>query len=138
MSKFILIFSVFFISNLFATQTTASQIFEKKCAMCHNLYGPGTYEEKNAMVAPPITLAMKSVTVGVDAIEEPNTQEELKTLTIAFLKDYILNPHEDKAFCEESVFKRFNTMPSLKGFITNEELDKVLPYVYEQFSPKQR
>lgn len=117
---------------------TPEEIYQKKCAMCHNTYGPESYDELKAMVAPPITTAMKSVTIGTDAIEEPQTKEALRELTIAFIKDYMFYPSKEKAFCEEIVFKNFNTMPSLKGFITQEQLDKVIPYVYDTFAPKQK
>lgn len=133
-----MIFIALFTINLYAQKPfSAQQLFEKKCAMCHNINGPQTYEEKKAMVAPPITLAMKSVTIGIDALEEPKTKEELRQQTLAFLSDYIMRPHQDKAFCEETIFKRFQTMPSLKGFIKEQELKIVLEYVYDNFAPKQ-
>jgi cytochrome c len=115
---------------------TALDIYAKKCAMCHNTDGPETYEEKKAMVAPPMLLAMKSVTIGVDAIEEPKNKKQLRLLVIDFLKDYVMEPHRDKSFCEDIMFKRFGVMPSLKGFISKEQLDIVIPYVYDTFAPK--
>ena len=139
MSKVIPLLICLLSLNLYAKKpVTGQEIFSKKCEMCHDIYGPQTFQEQKDMVAPTITLAMKSVTIGTDAIEEPKTKAELKKLTIEFLKDYILHPHKDKAYCEETVFKRFNTMPSLKGFITQEQLDIVLPYVYDNFAPKDR
>lgn len=137
MKKVLILLCFIFLGFSFAQKPmNAPQIFQKKCAMCHNIHGPQTDEEKKAMVAPPITIAMKSVTIGTDAIEEPKTKEALRELTITFVKDYVMEPHEDKAYCEDTVFKRFNTMPSLKGFITQEQLDLVIPYVYDQFAPK--
>ena len=138
MFKSLLIFTLIFCSYIYAKPAkTAPQIFQKKCAMCHKIHGPQTYEEQKAMVAPHLTLALRSVTIGVDAIEEPKDKKELRALTIEFLKDYMMNPHQDKAFCEEIIFKNYNTMPSLKGFITQEQLDIVIPYVYDNFAPKQ-
>lgn len=133
---FFALLALSYYSSVYAKDVPASQIYAKKCAMCHKTNGPETYEEKKAMVAPPITLSMKSVTIGVDAVEEPKTKEQLRTLVIAFLKDYMWEPHRDKSFCEDIIFTRFNLMPSMKGFVTPKELDKVLPYVYDEFAPK--
>lgn len=139
MFKSLLLFALVFSCSSFAkAPTTAPEIFQKKCAMCHSIHGAETYEEQKAMVAPYLTLALRSVTIGVDAIEEPSNKKELRALTIDFLKDYMMNPHQDKAFCEEIIFKNYNTMPSLKGFITQEQLDIVIPYVYDNFAPKQQ
>ena len=135
--RLLLIFLLPILSLFAKPPQTPQEIYQKKCAMCHNEYGAQTYEELKAMVAPPIRLAMKSVIIGTDAIEEPESKARLRELTIAFLKDYIFYPSRDKAYCEEVIFKNFNSMPSLKGFITKEQLDKVLPYVYDTFAPKQ-
>ena len=34
------------------------------------------------------------------------------------------------------VVKRFGRMPSLKGFLSEEELDVVVPWVYDSFKPQ--
>lgn len=133
---FILFLSIFifgFSNNLTDPQT----IYLKKCQMCHALDYPDSLEEKKAMAAPNILTVMKNISIGVDAIEEPKTKEELRSLVIEFMADYIYNPTPDKSYCEDIVFKKFNYMPSLKGFITPKELDIVLPWVYDNFTPKE-
>lgn len=129
---FIALFSFVFSSDLTEPQT----IYLKKCQMCHALDYPNSVEEKNAMAAPNILTVMKNISKGIDAIEEPKTKEELKILVVDFMKDYIYNPVPSKSYCEDSVFKRYDYMPSLKGFISEEELDIVLPWVYDNFTPK--
>lgn len=111
-------------------------IFQKKCQMCHNLNAPNSVQERDAMVAPYIRLSLKSVTVGIDAVEEPKNNEELRELAIEHIKDYIFNPTKDKSYCEEVIFEKFRYMPSLKRFISQEEANIVAPWIYDNFAPK--
>ena len=110
-------------------------IYLKKCQMCHALQGPENMEEKRAMAAPYITLAMKSVVTGVDAIEEPKNNKELRALVIEHIEDYIFNPTADKSYCEDIIFKNYNYMPSLKRFITPKQASIVAPWIYDNFAP---
>ena len=116
-------------------ERSAEQIWQKKCAMCHNLNKPNNDMEKKAMVAPPIYLAMKSVVVTVDAVEGPFNPKELREESIEVLKDFIYYPTRDKVNCEDKMINKFGMMPSLKGFISQKELDKVVPWVYDKFKP---
>ena len=129
----VLLFNFAFSNNLTNPQT----IYLIKCQMCHALDYPDSVEEKKAMAAPNILTVMKNISKGVDAIEEPKTKEELKTLVVEFMKDYIYNPTPAKSYCEDIAFKRYDYMPSLKGFISPKELDIVLPWVYDNFTPKE-
>lgn len=104
-------------------------IYNLKCAMCHDKQSP--------MVAPSITLAMKSVTIGLDAVEGPMENKALKKFTIKFLKDYFNKPEIDESFCEDIMFKRFNLMPSMNGFLKPNEMNILLPWVYDNFAPEQ-
>ena len=115
---------------------SAVKIFEKKCAMCHMTAKPKNKLEKSMMVAPPIKVATRSVIIGVDAIEGPVSDKELRELSIEFLKDYLYEPTRDKGYCEDMSYKKFGAMPSLKGFIKKEELDIVVPWVIDNFAPK--
>ena len=114
----------------------AAKIYEKKCAMCHMSTKPKNKHEKSMMVAPPIAVATRSVIIGVDAIEGPVSDKELRELSIEFLKDYLYEPTRDKGYCEDMSYKKFGSMPSLKGFIKKEELDIVVPWVIDKFAPK--
>ena len=115
---------------------TAQKIYEKKCAMCHTVGKPKNKEDKKRMVAPPIDVAMKGVVITIDAVDGPFKDDELREESIAFLKDYLYYPESDKTNCEDMVVKKFGMMPSLKGFISEQELDKVVPWVYDTFKPK--
>ncbi len=110
-------------------------IFQKKCAMCHTIGKPKNKQFKKRMVAPPVDVAMKGVVVTIDAVEGPFKDDELKKESIMFLKDYLFNPSREKTNCEDIVVEKFGMMPSLKGFISQEELDIVVPWVYDKFKP---
>ncbi len=110
-------------------------IFQKKCAMCHTIGKPENKQAKKKMVAPPIDVAMKGVVITIDAIDGPFKDDELRKESIAFLKDYLINPTSDKTNCEDIVVKKFGMMPSLKGFISKDELNRVVPWVYDTFRP---
>lgn len=45
-----------------------------------------------------MSLAMRSVTIGIDALEEPKDNKELRKLTIEHIEDYIFNPSPEKSF----------------------------------------
>ncbi len=138
-TKNILIYGLFI--ALGTTQTNAKelrsapQLFVKKCAMCHTVGKPKNKADKKKVVAPPIDVAVRGVVITIDALDGPFKGDELKEETIAFMKDYIYEPSKDKTGCEDKVIAKFGLMPSLKGFITPEELDILIPWVYEQYKP---
>ena len=111
------------------------QLFTKKCAMCHNIERPQNQMQKRLMVAPPLKMAMKGVVVTIDAVDGPFNDKELRDESIEFMKDYFIEPTRDKTNCEDQVVNKFGMMPSLKGFITDQELDLLVPWVYDNFKP---
>lgn len=126
-----------FISALFSQDLdNPAKIYTKKCLMCHAFNAPENEQEQNLMAAPYITLAMKSVAYGVDAIEEPKDNESLRKLVIEHIEDYIFNPSQDKSYCEQIIFDKFRTMPSLQGFISQKEAQLVAPWIYDNFAPE--
>jgi hypothetical protein len=132
LSVFLLLVSFVFANNLTNPQT----IYQKKCQMCHAMDYPDTLEEKKAQVAPNILMVMRNISIGIEAVEEPKNKEELRKLVIEFMNDYIFEPTPQKSYCEEIIFKHFDYMPSLKGFISKQEAQIVVPWVYDTFSPK--
>lgn len=111
-------------------------IFAKKCVVCHNLTKPKDKTLRKEIAAPPIKIVMKNLMIGIDAIEEPANKQELNTMTIEFIKDYLFVPTRDKAYCEDISFQKFGMMPSMKGFLTKNEAAIVAPWVVEKFAPK--
>ena len=112
------------------------KIFQKKCQVCHNLTRPNNKQEKMKMSAPPISVAMGNTIIGIDAVEGPVSDKELRELSIEFLTDYLKEPTREKGYCEDMVYKKFGSMPSLKGFMTNKQIDIVVPWVVDTYAPK--
>ncbi|MBD3840802.1 MAG: hypothetical protein IE909_02775 [Campylobacterales bacterium] len=113
----------------------AEVVYAKKCSMCHLDDKPKNDQERNSMVAPPMRTAMASVVITIDAVDGPMDEETLKESSVEFLKDYLYNPTPQKTNCESFVIKKFGRMPSLKGFISDQELNVVVPWVYDNFKP---
>lgn len=111
-------------------------IYQKKCAMCHIVGKPQTDAQMKSMVAPPIDVAMSGVVITIDAMEGPLGDEELRAESIEFLKDYLFNPTREKTNCEDMVVEKFGMMPSLKGFLSQEQRDIVVPWVFDTFKPE--
>ncbi len=139
MKKIISILSIVLLCNIASANEMKNpeMIYAKKCAMCHTTNKPTSKIEKMKLVAPPITMAMKSVTIGIDAIEDPQDKKLLRKMSIQFMKDYFNKPVRDDSYCEDMIFKKFNLMPSMNGFVKPNELDIVLPWVYDNFAPTQ-
>ena len=108
------------ITGLYA-QNSAEVLFKAKCSMCHILSRPNDISK---LVAPPamgITMHVK--------MAHPD-REKFK----AFIKDYVINPSVKKALCEKHTIARFSLMPSQKGNVTPEELDKIADYLFDNFA----
>ncbi|MEA1915774.1 MAG: c-type cytochrome [Campylobacterota bacterium] len=110
-------------------------IFAKKCAMCHTISRPKSKAEKKTLVAPPLEAAMAGVVITIDALDGPFNDEQMKKESVAFLKKYLMEPAREDTNCEDQVVTKFGMMPSLKGFISPQELDVVVPWVYDKYRP---
>lgn len=134
--KKILILSLALLVSLWSKNLTNPEtIYIKKCQSCHKMQSPINDKESFETSAPYITLAMKSVVTGIDAIEEPKNNKELRALVIEHIEDYIFNPTADKSFCEDIIFKKYDYMPSLTRFISKKEAAIVAPWIYDSFAP---
>ncbi len=95
-------------------------LFENKCTACHTATRPTTIEAMNSLIAPPMQGVMRHVNMafGYD-----------KKAAMAFIKDYTLNPSKEKALCMPQKIDRFGLMPSQKGSVTEQELEKIADYL---------
>ncbi len=107
--------------NVWAADS-AEQLFDAKCGMCHLKSKP---TDKNSLVAPPLMGVMRHVKMTY-----PN-----KTEALAFMRDYVMNPTKEKAVCMPQKIQRFGLMPSQKGNVTPEELEKITEWMYDNFPP---
>ena len=115
MRKLIIALSVGFVSILSAND--GAKLFATKCAMCHVV----EFKDKSSLLGPPINKVMIQVKTNFPKKED----------AIAFIKDYTLNPDPKKTICPS--IDLFGVMPSQKGVVTLQELDKIANYIYENF-----
>ncbi len=107
-------------STLSAAQMSGEQLFQANCTACHVTVHP---EDESKLLAPPIMGAVKHVK------EKFGSKEE----AVKFMVDYIQNPSKEKAACESGSIEKFGVMPSLKGAVSPEDLEKIASYVYDTY-----
>lgn len=135
---FTLISSLFALPDEFDRQIyeNGEKIFDSKCSSCHqksiNMQSllKNFLEEDNKtlnLLAPTgnqISYRLKAQ-VGSDDDREFHLEE-----TADFLVEYVNNPDKTNTICLEGVVKHFDTMPSLKGQISEEDIRTVNHFLY--------
>jgi cytochrome c len=108
--------------TIWAADMNAEQLFDAKCGICHTKSRPA---DMSKVVAPALMGVMRHV-----KMRYPNKQQAL-----AFMRDYVMNPSKEKAVCMAQKIQRFGLMPSQKGNVTKEELEKITEWMYDNFPP---
>ncbi len=103
-------------STLFASNGEA--LIKTKCATCHTLDIPKAEMMPN-FKAPPMDAVMFHMK---DVIPD---ESEMK----AFILDYVYNPDVSKSVCESHKVEKFGVMPSLKGKVSQKELESIAEYM---------
>ncbi len=103
-------------------------LLEAKCASCHNLEMPPQTSPDEP--APP----MMAVAFHVYDFIEAGTPAEKTPASIAFVKDYVINPAVDKSFCDKKSLEDYGLMPSQKGKVTADELEAIAIYMFAHYN----
>lgn len=117
---------------LLATSATLSfassgaELIKTKCASCHMLTTP-KFTQIPTLKYPP----MDSVVFHINLVMNSDKSKK------AFIADYALNPHISKSVCESNKVKKYGVMPSMKGAVTKEELEKISSYMLKNFPSKE-
>ncbi|MBA1419508.1 MAG: DUF255 domain-containing protein [Epsilonproteobacteria bacterium] len=113
-------------------------LFTKHCASCHTPFIPMLKLKENFLDHNNSLLKLKAPTLNQlsyrlkQRIGDPKGDEELHRMEVsAFMSDYVYNPDKDKSVCLEEVLSQFKTMPSLKGKVSEEELESIGEYLYD-------
>jgi len=112
-------------STLSASSDNAEALFDAKCGICHSKTMP-TQAQMNSMVAPALFGVMNHLKMAY-----PNKEDAVK-----FMVDYVQYPSKDKAICLKSKIAQFGIMPSQKGLISEDELEDVAEWMFDNFPPK--
>lgn len=112
------------------------KIFENKCMECHEKSMPIPLLMKNFIEENNKTLKLKAPTgneISFRLKQQIGNKEDIEFhlhQTNDFLKDYLYNPDLSKTICLQGVIKHFKVMPSMKGKITEREIEDVNYFLY--------
>jgi len=114
------------------------KVFDKACASCHikMITSEETKKVFKTLKAPPMVEVSGQLKKNIKIVEDID-DEIHRAVVIAFIKDYVIYPHLDKSMCEAMALERFDLMPSLKGKMSEEELNAVAAWVYDFYVGKQ-
>jgi mono/diheme cytochrome c family protein len=107
-------------SVLFAA--TGKSIYTKYCASCH-LEKSKVDEDKATLKAPPMNRVSQRLKMNTASKQE----------FIAYVKDYIQYPSQEKGFCRPKAYKRFGVMPPIGKAMSEEERQLVAVWLYRHF-----
>ena len=135
---FLLIVSVYALPPLFDREiyNSGEEIFDNKCSSCHVKSMDIPLLMKNFIDEDNKLLNLKAPTGNEisfrlkQQIGDRNDMEFHLMETADFVKDYLYNPDKAKTICLEGVIRHFDTMPSMKGEITPEEIEEVAFFLY--------
>lgn len=125
-----------YFSSLFAME--GKEVYEKKCASCHPGYISMSKLKENYLDHNNTLLKLTAPTLNQlsyrlnQRIGDPKGDNDIHRMEVAaFISDYVINPEREKSLCLDDVMQHFKTMPSLKGKITEDELEEVSTYIYD-------
>ena len=75
---------------------SGESVYQKHCASCHKMQKP-----KTNLLAPPMPSVSKRLQRDIHSKEK----------FVAFVRDYIQNPSQEKGHCSPKAFKHLGTMP---------------------------
>jgi len=131
-----ILLSVLCISVLFSAE--GRSVYEQKCASCHEAYIPMLKLSENFLEKNNELLKLKAPTLNQlsfrlkHQIGDPKGDNDIHRMEVeAFISDYLMNPDKEKTLCLKEVIKHFDTMPSMQGKITEDEIAAVSEYIYD-------
>jgi thioredoxin-related protein len=130
--------SLLLFSSLLLAEATGKDVYEKKCATCHKLYIAPSKLIENFMEQNNTILKLTAPTINQmvfrlkNRIGDPKGDEDIHRMEVdSFVADYLMNPDKSKSVCLPKVLKHFETMPSMKGKISVDEINEVSTFLYD-------
>jgi len=112
-------------------------VYNRICSKCHQLYIPLEELSKNFEADNKI-LKLKAPTISQisyrmkQKIGDPSSDADIQRMEVsAFIADYIIYPDKQKSVLHPNVSKHFETMPSLKGKLSTEDIEAISSFVYD-------
>ena len=133
--KFLIVAVLLLHTALFAMDGEA--VFAKKCASCHQYYIPQNRIIANAehnntdlnLTAPTLTEMsfMIKDQVGDRTLDPEGQKFEIEE----WLTDYLKDPTKDKGVIPDEFTRFFKSMPSMKGKLSEDEIEALTDFMYE-------
>ena len=124
-------------STEIACADRGEDVYNKVCSECHQLYIPIDKLSKNFGAENKI-LKLKAPTISQisqrmkQKIGDPRSDEDIQKMEVsAFIADYIIYPDKHKSVLHPNIGKHFETMPSLKGKLSTEDIEAISSFVYD-------
>ena len=120
-----LFLSMVLIASLQAEQKSGKELFNEHCAKCHaNILGvTNTDGYENSYITPAPYIA--------DLVEKLKAKTGSKEAFKEFIKEYIQNPNKRKSLYGKRAIKKFGLMPSLKGVMSEDDINDLVDYLYQ-------
>jgi len=119
------------------------EVYNKICSKCHQLYISEDKLVQNFMEGNNTLLKLKAPTISQisysmkQKIGDPKSDADIQRMEVSsFIADYITYPDKRKSVLHPNVGKHFETMPSLKGKISTEDIEAISNFVYDFDSAK--
>ena len=139
MKKIFVVFTALLLTVVSAEEKVVDgeKVFDRTCSSCHikTITKEETMKQFKTLKAPPMIEVSNQLKNNIKIVNDLD-DEIHRAVVIAFIKDYVINPHMDKAMCEAMALEHFNLMPSQKGKITEEELSAVAAWTYDYYIGK--
>jgi len=126
------------VSTLSLSADKGEDVYHKICSKCHQLYVPSDQLAKNFFESNNTLLKLKAPTISQisyrmkQKIGDPREDADIQKMEVsAFIADYIIYPNKQKSVLNPRIGKYFETMPSLKGKLTTEEIEAISNFVYD-------
>ena len=128
----------FLLTSLLLWANEGKILYDKHCLSCHKTFIPMSKLKENFLDKNNTLLKLKAPTLNQlsyrlkQRIGDPKGDEDMHRMEVtAFMSDYVLHPNKEKSVCLEDIIKHFKTMPSLKGKVTENELEEIGIYLYD-------
>jgi len=113
-------------------------LFEKHCISCHEPFIAMSKLKENFLDYNNTLLKLKAPTLNQLSYRlkqrtgDPKGDNDMHRMEVtAFMSDYVYYPDKDKSVCLDDVMQHFKTMPTLKGKVSEDELEEIGTYLYD-------
>jgi len=112
------------------------KVFDNKCSKCHEKSMPIPLLMKNFIEEDNKLLNLKAPTgneISFRLKQQIGSKEDIEfhiEETADFVVDYLYEPDKAKTICLPGVIRHFDTMPSMKGKISEDEIRDVSFFLY--------